>query len=523
MKRGRRGVIIVLILSLLASTFMRSQATAWQTRQANGRPGANIAGAIGGMDSFTLALLLGGLRGPLVMYLWSTSESQKTDKNLEDFDTKIEWIRRLQPEFDTVIMFQIWNLAYNISVMMASPANKYITIMQALEFAREADLERPDDINILSAVEQVYANKLGGPAVQERGFYDHQYRLETMSDAARKIAYPEDAQFRRLYQTRHDDDDTIGVLSLDDSNHILPQLVEPRRSAPADFKGDWNNGAPLQYLARYQPFPYGISPVARAYNAAKLSQVALTSEGQKPLQLSAMVIDSQPALQLRAWGEAEGIRARVEEARAFNVPAASSDSSQGDDALNSIEPSAKPADAHAFDAAHYSYQMAARLAVDARKEYDRHLGQREYLNRYQTYASHLDDVEEDRLLAEADDAYLMARQRDGAERDQAMQSARAAYDKASLQAKRIILKYYAEEAAIRQIYPHGLSKETVVGMSDARLVKVYDAVADASDHLDPHSPMMHADDRPAYLREIKRCDARIGLIDSQKARSARAD
>ena len=30
-----------------------------------------------------LALLLGGLRGPLVMLLWSNSESQKMDKNLE--------------------------------------------------------------------------------------------------------------------------------------------------------------------------------------------------------------------------------------------------------------------------------------------------------------------------------------------------------------------------------------------------------------------------------------------------------
>ena len=27
------------------------------------------------------------------MFLWSSSESQKDDHDLEDFDTKIEWIR----------------------------------------------------------------------------------------------------------------------------------------------------------------------------------------------------------------------------------------------------------------------------------------------------------------------------------------------------------------------------------------------------------------------------------------------
>ena len=39
------------------------------------------------MNSFALALLLGGLRGPLVMFLWTSSETQKTERNLEDFDT----------------------------------------------------------------------------------------------------------------------------------------------------------------------------------------------------------------------------------------------------------------------------------------------------------------------------------------------------------------------------------------------------------------------------------------------------
>ena len=61
------------------------------------------------MNSYALALMLGGLRGPLVMMLWTSSETQKQDKNLEDFDTKVELIRLLQPEFDSVHIFQVWN------------------------------------------------------------------------------------------------------------------------------------------------------------------------------------------------------------------------------------------------------------------------------------------------------------------------------------------------------------------------------------------------------------------------------
>ena len=67
------------------------------------------------MPSFATALLLGGLRGPLVMFLWPNSETSKREHHLEDVDTEIEWIRLLQPEFDTVHLFQIWNKAYATS------------------------------------------------------------------------------------------------------------------------------------------------------------------------------------------------------------------------------------------------------------------------------------------------------------------------------------------------------------------------------------------------------------------------
>ena len=81
-----------------------------------------------------------------------------------------------------------------------------------------------------------------------------------MTDANREIAYPDDKRFHRLWQS---------TLALDDQNRILPQLLAPSTPRPSDVHGDWNDGSILQYLARFQPFPYGISPAALAYNYAK--------------------------------------------------------------------------------------------------------------------------------------------------------------------------------------------------------------------------------------------------------------
>src|SRR3954466_16048105 len=146
-KGGPRVVTVaVLIVALIGSGLTRNLAD-----YVRGAPVVASSGSgrsLSGMNSYALALLLGGLRGPLVMFLWSSSESQKVENNLEDFDSKVEWIRLLQPEFDTVHIFQIWNKAYNISVKMTNLANKYATILDALDYAQNVDREKPNDINI---------------------------------------------------------------------------------------------------------------------------------------------------------------------------------------------------------------------------------------------------------------------------------------------------------------------------------------------------------------------------------------
>src|SRR6185503_14870103 len=178
MNRNRLPIIAVMLLSLVASGFARQWAAAQRSRGV-GAAHASSATKLGQMNSYALALLLGGLRGPLVMILWPSAETQKQEKNLEDFDTKIEWIRLLQAEFDTVHIFQMWNKAYNISVQMSNLGNKYRTILDALEYGHNVDVERPSNINILTAIGGIYFDKLAGSA--EKNYYRERVRDESMA------------------------------------------------------------------------------------------------------------------------------------------------------------------------------------------------------------------------------------------------------------------------------------------------------------------------------------------------------
>ncbi|HXE55898.1 MAG TPA: hypothetical protein VN541_22930 [Tepidisphaeraceae bacterium] len=449
-RKGRWALVIALILSLIGCGFIEQWAVDWKRTNTGEHPAVAQRGVLSGMDSYALALMLGGLRGPLVMILWSKVENQKMDKDLEDVDTMIEWIRLLQPEFDTVHIFQIWNKAYNISVMMASPASKYTTILDAIDYARRVENDRPDDLNIKDSMARVFSEKLAAKNVTERSFYMQQFRKDSMTDENRKIAYPKDTRYHRLgIRLVNEQNGPI----LDEHNNLLPSLLQPTFKKPADLSqgSEWNDGSELQYLAPYQPFPYGVSAIAMGYNYAKQAQVAMTVEGQKPLQIGDTVVDSRPALVLKEWADNESDRGVQFEAQAFGLPATAEPHELEIQTAPAITPDAKPSDPHLVDAAIYSYRLSSRLCEDSVREFRRHLGNPQYINPYQNYVSHMEELQAIHAEAAANADYLQAL-KPGADRNALLSRTAAEYRDALTRYERMVLKYALEGPIADALY-----------------------------------------------------------------------
>ncbi len=291
-RRSRAPIAAALAASLIASAFARGLA-GWDRARTIPTRGsaATDTKSLSGMNSFALGLLLGGLRGPLVMFLWTDSENNKTNRDLDGVNTEIEWIRLLQPEFDSVHLFQIWNKAYNISVQMASRANKYDAILGALDYAADVDRQKPDDINIVAAVGQIYFDKLG--TSQEKFYYRRRVREETRAVAGGGQAGGGVAAVR----TRLDP-------ILDADGRVLKSLSTPVPGAgkATDADGETDDGSQLQYLPQFAPYPDGVSTFALAYNYYKRAEVLQNVGKQRHENLSDMVIDSRPFLALRELG-----------------------------------------------------------------------------------------------------------------------------------------------------------------------------------------------------------------------------
>ena len=502
----RLPLVVVMIVSVLAAGFLRSAATNYQNAQRGGAPaGGHTASALGSMNSFALALLLGGLRGPLAMVLWATSEAQKADRNLEDFDTKVEWIRLLQPEFDTVHLFQIWNKAYNISVQFSDLHNRYSTILDALDYAAEVDRARPDNINIMNAIANVYGNKLGTPHA-EKAFYRRWVREQSYvpKDWQPGVRRDQPAWQRHRMEPK-----------LDPNGMILPNLLaaRPGRQRPANLPPDalWNTGAELQHLEKYQPFQQGVSAFSLAYNYAKRAQVLMSVGKQSPLQVADAVIDSRPALELKSWGEDEFERGRVFEMQALGVRAPT-------ERLEMERPTAavppdpqRVVDRPAAERAVYAYEQAARVAEDARREYARHMADPLYLDRAGTYRSHVDTVKAIVALALADRHYLLAATLPAADpkREALLTDAAKQYQEAIGVYQLLVLKYYVTDEMAARTYGDNVNRINIEQQPRAVQDQVMQRVRQA---LASSPPTGHEEDVAEYETYIARATTRLGQL-----------
>jgi hypothetical protein len=555
--RGRVAIGFTLVVALVVSAVLQQVAFSYRTAAVNrNRPeGLPAPSRIANLDSFSLALLLGGLRGPLVMFLWTNSESQKSDKDLESFDTQVELIRLLQPEFDTVHLFQIWNKAYNVSVQLASLSNKYATILDAVEYAHRALDANPNDINLLAALGGLFTDKLGNS--QEKDYYRRRVRTETLPlyrvtfpasrvEEFRKAVSDTGLEQSRVRVTTAGDTataimETLGgdrVLArfkgddvkvesvprqtlrpesrsgrrtemdtlLDAKGNILPQYLKPTHAVPAGHPA--NNGAELQYLDRFQPFPYGISPLALGYNYHKQAQILQRYGNQKHLQLSESVIDNQPALALRMWAEEEWDRGRKLEQR--GLAALPGRENAGREMKTAAEPpDAKVVDRRSLDEAIFSYLRGAAVAKAGQPEIAEHIDR--YPSTIQNYQMQRDLLVAVEHFLRADGLYLqaVAAQSPG-ERQTLLARAKTEYQQAWRWYAIQILKYYVDDTDYEALK---YATSTVQQKSDAELRTLHERLLKRLDTTYKgmaNSP--HASDIQEYEEDLHRIDKRLEMI-----------
>lgn len=516
--KSRLLIVLSVCVALLAAGAARVMA---QRRRAALAPEALTAGidqrsaTLGQLNSFALGLLLGGLRGPLVMALWSSSEEQKTQRDLEDFDTKVELIRLLQPQFDSVHLYQIWNKAYNVSVEMANLASKYTAILDAVDYGRKVLAERPANIDLETQLGEIYNNKLGGS--QEADYYKLRIHEETQADQpVVKITFSigRESEFRdasrragvspRRLLIRHTEDPSklmaavrrdvadrlrplftgedveyqqlaprqVGARGvsgplrlepmLDEQGNLLPALVTPRRPAEGGREpGTYLDGSSAQFLRDYAPFPEGVSPHALAYNHFMTAYVLQMHAGQRHMQASEASVEANPGRALRSWALAAFVEGRLLEAEAFGRDV----SPPGEDgelqaALEreaaAVALDSEPTSPQLLRQAIHRYQRSVRIGGEAQAWLQRHV--EKYPDARSTFDSNIGRLQGLQTLLKADLLYAQLILGEAPDPAQARRRAEALY----LQAHREMLDYVMRHHASAELLPAGMRNDDLM-------------------------------------------------------------
>ena len=136
----RKYIYLGLIAALLIPIFLLGMPASSDTdggRLAKLRQEHDLGEAsLGDVDptSATMNLVLLGMRGVAVNFLWTEMTDQKERKQWAQMRSTTESIIKLQPHFLHVWRFHGWNLAYNVSAEWDSVADRYYWVKEGTKF-----------------------------------------------------------------------------------------------------------------------------------------------------------------------------------------------------------------------------------------------------------------------------------------------------------------------------------------------------------------------------------------------------
>ena len=104
----------------------------------------------------------GGLRAPLLTYLWLRSQQLKEDGKFFDAQQLRDLICDLMPHFPGVWSFHAWDMAWNISVATHTPEERWMWVSNGIRLLRDRGLYyNPDNLMLHKELAWIYFFKMG--------------------------------------------------------------------------------------------------------------------------------------------------------------------------------------------------------------------------------------------------------------------------------------------------------------------------------------------------------------------------
>jgi hypothetical protein len=141
---------------------------AWQSRRLAGYRRGNLPEAYTGAASDVPPALtfvmagLGGFRGVVAEMLWFRANRLQEEGRYLELVQLADWLTMLDPHASEAWVYNAWNLAYNVSIMMARPEDRLRWVENGIALLRDDGLRfNPREARLYRELAWFYQNKIG--------------------------------------------------------------------------------------------------------------------------------------------------------------------------------------------------------------------------------------------------------------------------------------------------------------------------------------------------------------------------
>ena len=141
---------------------------------------------------------LGGFRGILADVLWMRAGAIQEEGRYFELVQLSDWIVKLQPRSPPIWAYHAWNMAYNLSVLMPTPEEKWRWVRNGLVLLRDEGLRlNPGSARLHQELAWLFFHKLGTDDDSSAAYYRDRWAAEVDAGLA-----PLDPPLVRAIETR---------------------------------------------------------------------------------------------------------------------------------------------------------------------------------------------------------------------------------------------------------------------------------------------------------------------------------
>ena len=209
------------IVALVAACGIQSRALRKTRHDHLARPGAAYSADVPPAVTF-VTVTLGGFRGMISDLLWLRASRLQEERRHVELVQLSGWITKLEPHVPEVWSYHAWNLAYNISVMMSRPEDRWRWILNGIELLRDEGVPlNPRSAAIHRELGWIFQHKLGMDGDPGHAFYRAEWARQiaaylgeggTRPDADSLVASELESRFKMDVETMADIEANFGAI-----------------------------------------------------------------------------------------------------------------------------------------------------------------------------------------------------------------------------------------------------------------------------------------------------------------------